>query len=484
MIQINNTIRNYVKSKKKYSDIYSNKVGVFTGGNFRSKVFSIKSFLSPDAQKDSLLYLPLNYSKIIARAYADYTVWAGVKHKFASSSVNKKFDNLWDQLNISNKLYNMSIKQSYMGYGILRVRNQGGEIKLENIPVKNYFPKTDNLSVGSSIEDVAQHNIVSLVKDDNLNSLNISTNKNTVYAHVDSYIKNEDGKWVWNYEIHKFDGKREFDQSSLIITKENSGEILDYLPLFIFNNDILNDEDEDDTSTIWNEKVSNDVLGDSDMVDIMELLQEVNDRTTQISVEFIKHLNSKISIPQSVWQSIMNEKRRKNNLDIDLDNIDTQDVWIFFERLTHGQGEQPAQYISRDSGYISQAMDYKKSLLRDIASITQIPVTFLWLEDKWWTKKATTLQYEMDRFYKRVAQKRNSIRSTLKKLFAYIVYLSGEKYELPSVEFVDIIPKDFSDNAKVYMDLYNAWLASKQTALGRIYDWNSQEVEDEIEKLG
>lgn len=76
-------------------------------------------------------------------------------------------------------------------------------------------------------------------------------------------------------------------------------ETLDYLPLFLFNNDLLNIH----TAV---EDYKTDKLGDiprhfgqSDYVDIADILQELNDRGSQISIEFVKNLTSKLSVPAS-----------------------------------------------------------------------------------------------------------------------------------------------------------------------------------------
>jgi hypothetical protein len=48
----------------------------------------------------------------------------------------------------------------------------------------------------------------------------------------------------------------------------------------------------------------------------LDLLEEVNDRFTQISVQFIKHLNSKISLPEWVSALLQNKEKKIQNLEV------------------------------------------------------------------------------------------------------------------------------------------------------------------------
>ena len=97
-----------------------------------------------------------------------------------------------------------------------------------------------------------------------------------------------------------FYGKFEYSEDFDFNEKNSVGDIideeLDFLPLFVMNNDIVNDEDDDDTD---NENYyTTPYLGESDFRNIIDLIQDVNDRHTQISVEMIKHLGSKVSYPR------------------------------------------------------------------------------------------------------------------------------------------------------------------------------------------
>ena len=52
--------RDYVRTKYKYAQIFSNQISKFAERDFRSKTFVIKSDLAHDFEKDEYLYIPVN----------------------------------------------------------------------------------------------------------------------------------------------------------------------------------------------------------------------------------------------------------------------------------------------------------------------------------------------------------------------------------------------------------------------------------------
>jgi hypothetical protein len=52
--------REYVKTKYKYAQIFSNQISKFSEKDYRKQAFAIKSDLSHDYRKDQYLYIPIN----------------------------------------------------------------------------------------------------------------------------------------------------------------------------------------------------------------------------------------------------------------------------------------------------------------------------------------------------------------------------------------------------------------------------------------
>ena len=479
MTTVSGDTAQFVKDKEKYGIVYWNKQSVFTTG-IRQEVFLMKTKQTKSETKDKLLYIPVNISKVIAEVTADYAVGGGLK----VWEDQKEFEEMNEKLNLNIKLRNAVKKMSYMGYGIIRVRHESTsktvkieDVKIDIIPVRNYYPSFNGLKVGGWIDDIQQHIIMEEVEE-------YEWKHKKMYTYLDVYTKEGTGR-RYTKEKYKSNGNgnkqsyvnttsmREFEKP---VEYEDMG-LLEYLPLFIVNNTTLDDEDE---------TIGNDIFGASDLKDIMELLQEYNDRYSQISVEFIKHLNSSISIPSQLWRSITTNKKR------DILNAKQWNTVVKSEGFTidwtdkvytHGAGEQPAQYLTKDI-QTDKALVRLEKVIKDIAFITTIPTQFFSAkEEATQETTATSIIYGRDRFNKMIKQKQLSIKPTLQKLFAYIWYLVDNTYEIPAIEFIDPTPIDRNVDADFYIKTKDAWLVSDEEVMSKIFWRDEEKIEKEKTKI-
>ena len=191
----------------------------------------------------------------------------------------------------------------------------------------------------------------------------------------------------------------------------------------------------------------------------MELIQDLNDRQTQMSVEFIKHLQSKMSVPESAFRAFQQAKHRQSRQE-DGDDSDG----IAFEWLVHGQGEDPAHYITKDSSMLALALEQQDRTLRFIASVTRVPITFFGLEEKSGNKHVGTVIREMDSFLRRVGAKRRGLRPVLRQLLAYAMWLQTGVYSLPRLEFSSLVQDDEDQTVDRVIKLLDAGLITKKQA--------------------
>ena len=85
----------------------------------------------------------------------------------------------------------------------------------------------DGLTIGDSFEDIKEHFIFSVQRDRDGKS----------YFYVDRYEKLDNGQWKGYY------GEKRANNGSFIFSdrlEEGEEELLDDLPLFLFNNDLCN----------------------------------------------------------------------------------------------------------------------------------------------------------------------------------------------------------------------------------------------------
>ncbi len=329
--------RDYVKTKYRFAQMYANQLSKFGENNFRKKVFSIKSNLANDALADEQLYIPINLARAVTRTFTNYVIGKGFSVDFGDEGSNKDFVAIADDLKLQTLLNEVVDNQSSIGYSIVRVRTKDNKPRVEIIPVDNYLANMESLMIGDGFEDIKEHFVFSVIK---------QNDKKVFY--VDRYEKVE---WSWEWYYGEIWERNENFVLTKILQEAKTKETMDTLPLFLVNNDLKN------THTA-SEDFSKDKLGNipryfaqSDYVDIADILQELNDRGSQISIEFVKNLTSKMSLPSSFKASEKAQGLRKV-IDETLPKKQNPDY------ILHGHGEQPAQYITKDGSYLSISIQH------------------------------------------------------------------------------------------------------------------------------
>lgn len=474
---ITKTVNDFVKSKEKFSDVYFNKQSVFTDW-IRKETFLLKTKHTKSRSKDTLLYIPINLSKIICKAYADYVIGGGLDVEWLEDWF---FEELDEKTNISKKLFDSIVKTSYIWYSILRIRHTSDkgtvnmeDIKIDKIPVRNYYPSFDWLNIWEGIEWIKKHRIISEVSEE-------IDNESKLFIYCDTYEK-EDNKWKYTREKYKTESWHRNEWENWHWWSFSDGELiledtLEYLPLFIFNNEETNNEDEE---SIWN-----DIFWISDLADIMELLQEYNDRYSQVSVEFIKHLNSSMSIPHSLKSNVNRNKKRaiqreKEGLEAEEDTGFKID-WVD-KVFTHQAQEQPAHYLSKEL-QTDKALERLEKVIRDIAWIKNIPMGFFNTKNDWQQETtATSIVYGRDRFNKAIETKQRTIKQQIQLMLAYINFLTTWQYIIPTIEFNDPTPQDNNSKADYYIKLKNAGVVDEEEIMRKVLKRNEDKIKEQLEK--
>lgn len=465
--------RNFITSKKKYVLAYSNWEKLSW---WREDIFKIKSHLSWIPEKDRILYLKYNYFRLVSKAYTDYEIGEWLEVLFEKDENTKRITNWMDTYNIMNKLYAANLQKSKVWYVILRVRHKDWEDPiLEKIPVTNYFCSLNWISLNSNFEDIPEHNIMSFFKDENWNW----------FTKLDTYTKLADGKWLGVYAIYDYSANWNYSQEKMH-TKVWE-EILEHLPLFLFNSeniedDMVEDEDiRDSKQWTWIIKM---FFAESDYKDIFDIIQDINDRCSQISVEFIKHLSSKMSIPKWYFDSLQNqnmakimsdkEKNVMNEIENQIDN---------FDYITHWDWESPAQYITKDSSMLDKAFVKIERDIRAISTFTSIPVYMLWLESASWNRHVWTDQKDSESFLQKIKRRRNIAYSSYQKLFAYVLWSMGYDYQLPTIKYAKLPNWDLESKVSVAAQMKDNWFLSQKSLIKFVNNFDEEERAEEKKQI-
>lgn len=468
--------REFIKNKHRFACIYANTLSQFNADSQRRRVFKIKSDLAHDFDKDEDLYIPINLWRTISRIFKDYVIGMWFNVDFNNPKENEEFVKISDTIQLQLKLNSAIETQSSIWYSILRLRGVDVNWKLtprvELIPLPNYVANMEWLGIGDTFEDIKEHFIYSINK----------TDKNKKYLYVDRYEKQED--WTWKgYFWEKWEYNKDFAFKNRF--EEWVEETLDFLPLYIFNNDLENPHSVDETIAnwilaVWQKGYVWDIpkyFNQSDYVDLADLFEELNDRESQISIEYIKNLASKISVPASFFQWLQAQALRKKSWDkVFAENPDF---------IVHNAWETPAQYIIKDVWYVQSSInDYIPFLLKLISSISTVPTVLLANALYWANNPVGTTEKEFQPFYSRVEAKQLKIYNQLQRLFKDIMsYYWYDNDELPTIRFKKPATYDVGERTQTAVMQMNAWIMSKESAIAYTMGYDSTEVQEELDKI-
>ena len=460
--------REFLKQKHKYAIIYANQVSQFSEKNYRKKAFTIKSDLAHDFDKDEYLYIPVNLWRAITRIFKDYVIWMGFSVDFWNDEKNNKFVQLSDRIELKLILDEAISGQSSIWYSIVRVRKDPNEEipRVEFIPLPNYCANMQWLWIGDKFEDIREHFIFSIQKDENWKR----------YMYVDRYEKLDKG-WM-GYYWEKWDYNKDFVFKNRI--EEWVEEYLEDLPLFIFNNDLTNPNAVDEmdiraTQIKWFVWEIPRYFNQSDYVDLADLFQEINDRGSQISVEMIKNLTSKMSVPAWFKDAINAQKLRKGNDKMFVENPDF---------LIHNPWETPAQYITKDAEYLNMTLDkYIPMLLKFIWFVAGIPSALLYNAIFWGNAPVGTTDKERQVFYSRIDSKQQRIYNQLQKMFVLLMKYLWESVEYPTIRFKRPTVYDISERTVTAIQQINAGIMSKESAIAYTMGYDEVEVQEELNRI-
>jgi len=458
--------REFIKSNYPYALMYANSTSQFAERNFRADAFKIKSDLAHDITKDELLYMSLNLPRAITRIFTDYVIGLGYTVDFnRGKELNEIFTKIGDTTQLQLKLDEAINNQSSIGYWLLRLRNKNWKPRVEVIPLPNYLANMDGLTIGDDFLDIKEHIIYSVQND----------RDGRAYFYVDRYEKLDNGKWMGYYWEKRADNGNYILEDRL---EEGQEELLEDLPLYLFNNDLSNLHVVADKKLKY---VNRQDIGEipryfhqSDYRDLADLFQELNDRISQTSVEFIKNLTSKMSVPAGFRDAQTMQKLKSGDKNF-AKNPDY---------LIHNPGEEPARYITKDTGLVTVAInDYIPTLLKFIGFISSIPPVLLTNAIYGGNNPVGTTEKEFTPFYKRVESKQQMMYNSLQRLFKGIMDIAGYSVELPTIKFNKPDAYDVAERTNTAIAQLNAGIMSKESAISYAMGYDKAEVHEEMEKI-
>lgn len=428
----------------------NNYYNVFKG--LHNKVFKLKSYFEEDSKKKTLLYLAYNVGQIISLTAADFLFGEQLKIKTNESEEQKPTE---DKINaiiqnnyLDEKLYQSAVMQDVAGFTVFAVRQKDKTAVIEEIPYDNYYPDFTGVRLGEEPRQIVIASYVDLVNPKN------QKKETFLYKQIHK-LENSKGKivhelWTTNPDMKQSE-KTELALFSTELPEEETTE-LDYLPIF----------------QIDNFKTVKERFGISTYESVMNLFEEINDRITQISVQLIKHLNSKVAVGEGVLS-------KKGEMD------SSQDIFLV------EKGDIVPQYITNSNPLIEEGFKQIEGLIRQICTVTQTPVSFLGLEDKGGVEKVETAKLRMAAFLKKIKRKQRSYEAKLVDILKTALFFEGAKKFPDNVDISfawDLgLPRDLFTEAQTHQIMVESGIESKETAIRELKGLEGETLQNELERI-
>jgi hypothetical protein len=443
-------------------------------GKTDTGAFRLKEFFSNDKKKAEILAKALNVAPLIVDVGTDFLFGEPFQVAIEAEGkekTEKKITRIVDDNRLQERMEESSQLLQAIGHVHFKLFGKGNEAVVEEIPYSYWFPNWSGVPNGADPNNVRIVSYLTHQQPDGVAKK---------YVYIEDYFM-EEKTAIIEYALYEDKGGKLGDPVALetldlvpkgdnvqkVVEKSESGTEtetqryrqdtkLDELPLV----------------TVNLRKTVMQRYGQSIFKRIMPLLEELNDRLSQISIQFLKHLNAKIQVPDG---SVVRDPKTGK--------VQSSDVEVLIAKA----GEPDARYITNENPLIEQAFKHMEMTLREIAKLTQTPDSFVLEDEKGGqAERAETLRTRMMNFLKRVRRYERKYDEAIKDILRIALKIEGEKDVdklAMSVTFDQGIPKDWESDERVWGDALGRGLASRETAVGRFQGIEGDELEEELSRI-
>lgn len=454
-----------VQREHQFYRFYKSDVLDPNGTTDRAK-FRLASFFENDKKKAEILDTALNLAPVIIDSATDFAFGRLPKVQVKDSyngfeAVQAKVDAIIERNRLLHRFRDSCTLFQAAGHTHFKLYAQKGLAYIDEVPYSYWFPSYDGIPVGRDSENPRIVAYLSRTVD----------GIETKYIYVEDYYYEGEGdnrkvviaKSLWLDQGMKVGTQVKLDTLPNLNT---TGEADPDNPLTLIERTtfaFLPFESVDVRKNVM-EREAESVLKKAE-----PLLYEVNDRLTQLSVQFLKHLNAKLMIPAGAAPFKKDGSLDSTKLDV----------------LLAQQGED-AKYITNENPLIEQAFVHLEKVIRKIAKLTQTPDMFLTEDEKGGVEKASTLRARLFLFISRIERYQQIYEECIRRTLIKALKIEGQQDAdtIPiTVTFESSLPKDWEHDVSVWGDAKSLGLSSHRTAVGHFQDIDGDELEEELAEI-
>lgn len=445
-------IKGYRENKKIFKGHHHEVFGKYSIGNDRAK---------------ELLYISVNLAGIICKKSADFLFGEELKilaGKGENTPEQKAFNKLVEDNHLNIMLYENSLSNAYAGDSFIKVRY--GQEYAGELP-----PELDEPKI--LIESVNPEFVIPET---------VAWDKKKIKCyHIAMPIYDEDEKqWFLSVESHHagrilyskylmtplyYNSDNEPERFEITGVDETSFvEVLTGVPIPLVVH-------------IPNLATADSWEGIDDLTEIHPLLDEINNRLSQIADILDKHSNPAMAIPSGL-------------LDVDGDGNAKFRVAIDKVFEVMGKDDVIPQYITWN-GQLNEAFQELDRLIDMVLTVTEIPAVALGKGDSGTSgSSGLAIKWRMNSLLAKVNRKKQYYSKGLKQVF-YIAQKIEEALEIadyevtiPILNFQDGLPKDEMEQANIMaIRSGGAKTISQKSAIMLLNNMTEEQAEAEIERI-
>lgn len=435
-------------------------------------VFRLKEFFSNDEKKARILAKALNIAPLIVDVGTDFLFGEPFQVTVEgdkNSKTQQAIDRIVEDNHLQERMEESSQLLQAIGHTHFKLFGKDSEAVIEEIPYTYWFPNWSGVPNGADPDNVR---IVSYLTHSDENGISKK------YIYIEDYFMEADTAVI---EYSLFEDKSGKIGDAVLL------ETLDLVPQGDNVEKVMLDSDGEAVETLrYRQDTGLDELplvtinlrktvlqrhGQSIFKRVMPLLEELNDRLSQVSIQFLKHLNAKIQVPEG---SVVRDPKTGR--------VQSSDIEVLIARA----GEPDARYITNDNPLIEQAFKHMEMILREIAKLTQTPDSFLLPDEKGGAEKAEALRTRLMNFLKRERRYQRKYDAALKKLLRIALKIEGVKNAdalTLSVSFDQGLPKDWEIDERVWGNALDRGLSSRETAVSHFQNIEGEELDEELKRI-
>lgn len=437
------------------------------------EVFKKYGYKLQHTQKE-LLYISLNLASIICKKSADFLfgeplqVSAG---KGDNSKQQKALDRLTEQNDMHIKNYESALSNAYRGDSFYKLRvgqEYNGELPpeideykviIEQQNAEYVFPET---MTGDANKIVAYHIAVPERTDD-------------------EELEIEESKWILHIESH-YAGRIEYQKFEMTpVEITTKGEILSWK----IGNEIVSARSAVATGIgvplvvhVPNFSLDDSWEGIDDITEHRSILDEINNRISQISDILDKHADPAIAVPVGTL--------REDSFGNVVYNVAHEKV---FEIA--GKDEIIPQYITNANPMLQEAFLELEKLIDLLFTVAEIPSVALGRNDSGTSgSSGLSIKWRMNSLLSKINRKRQYYEKGLKKVYLIAQMLENavgiDSYTVvtPKLKFNAGLPKDDMEEANIMaIRTGGKPTISQRTAMMMLDDLTEEQVDEELKRI-